>query len=116
MTGRNVFENNSKIADEDVEVLGNGPHIPLPELKEGYEYTITDLPSGRKAVIVTGNGEVEEPITPENADGRVTYKDLRGNDEERTCWCGPFQGCATCGRYQGDGLNDPESRTLRHKD
>lgn len=104
MTGRNVFENNTnKIADEDVEALGDGPHIPLPELKEGYEYAITDLPSGRKAVIVE-----KAPVHPTECD-QVHEK---------------YKSCPNCSRYYdrqksyegAEDLNSPESRTLRHRD
>ena len=109
MAGRNVFENNNQIADEDVEVLGDGPHIPLPELKEGYEYAITDLPSGRKAVVVV---DPNEQVCTHGPDEQCILCKKAG----KSCGCGPFQGCATCGRYQGDGLNSPESRTLRHQD
>lgn len=103
MTGRNVFENNTnKIADEDVEVLGDGPHIPLPELKEGYEYAITDLPSGRKAVVVIDPNEQTDTPEPRSCGGTANHA--------------KYQACEDCGKYKGSALDTPESRTLRHRD
>jgi hypothetical protein len=57
MSGRNVFENNEpelyqEDFQEDLKVVGDGPHVMLPPLAEGHHYAITDLPSGRKAVVV----------------------------------------------------------------
>jgi hypothetical protein len=58
MTSRNVFENNDPRPDEeDVKAVGSSPHIMLPPLVEGYHYTFTDLPSGRKAVTVEKDAE-----------------------------------------------------------
>jgi len=96
MSGRNVFENNERPEDEDFikSIAGENPHVRLPALKDGFAYEIQKLPSGESAVIITGEAEVEEP----------------------SCGCAPYQGCAKCGRYQADGLDSPESRTLRHSD
>jgi hypothetical protein len=65
VSGRNVFENNDAVPDEeDLKAVGNGPHIMLPPLTEGHEYVLTDLPSGRRAVIV-----VEDHIQACNCTG-----------------------------------------------
>jgi len=94
--GRNVFEKNEFPDNEkDIEVLGGeGPAFVLPSLEDGHEYKLKKLPSGKVAV-----------LTEEQSDAI-----------EKTCDCGPYQGCATCSRYQGDDLDSPESRTLRHRD
>jgi hypothetical protein len=90
MSGRNVFEQNDPTPDEeDIKAVGEGPHIMLPPLAEGHEYAITDLPSGRKAVVVV-------------------------DPNEQVCTCKPYQGCSICGKYQGSALDSPESRTERH--
>lgn len=94
---RNMFEENEVNPDEDAQILGDDPHILLPPLAEGREYEITQLPSGRSAV-------------------RVKSEDLSETKQEVSCGCGPYQGCSRCGRYRGDGLNSPDSRTLRHQD
>lgn len=57
MTGRNVFENNDpelyqEDFQEDLRAVGDGPHVMLPPLNEGYRYGLTKLPSGRSAVVV----------------------------------------------------------------
>lgn len=79
MNGRNVFENNDPVPDEeDLKAVGNGPHIMLPPLAEGHEYALTDLPSGRKAVVVV------DPNVQE-------------------CTCGKYQGCALCRKYDQFG-------------
>lgn len=61
---RNVFENNDpKPDEEDAKVLGDGPHVVLPPLAEGFRYEFTSLPGGRTAVTITG--EIEEPEVSE---------------------------------------------------
>ncbi|QEQ93926.1 hypothetical protein SEA_KARDASHIAN_61 [Streptomyces phage Kardashian] len=94
---RNVFESNELGDEADDKILGDDPHILLPPLAEGHEYEITQLPSGRSAVRIKSEDLSEEPVSV-------------------SCGCGPYQGCSRCGKYQGDGLNRPDSRTLRHQD
>lgn len=61
MTGRNVFENNDPVPDEeDIKAVGDGPHIMLPPLAEGHRYGLTKLPSGRTAVVVEDDEENSE--------------------------------------------------------
>jgi hypothetical protein len=94
----NVFENNEPNNDEgDIEELDDQPLVTLPPPGKGNDYKFKLLPSGRIAVVLDG-----EMVTP--------------GDEERTCGCAPYQGCHKCGKYRGDGLNSPDSRTLRHQD
>jgi hypothetical protein len=107
---RNLFEDNEPKPNdvEDHQAAGDGPHVLLPPLPEGSTYELTKLPSGRSAVIVTG-----EPKTEESAEENWQKK---LETARTTCGCGKYQGCTTCGKYQGDDLNSPESRTLRHRD
>lgn len=75
MTSRNVFENNDPVPDkEDVKAVGNGPHIMLPPLSEGHHYALTDLPNGRKAVVVVEDEKTykRRPMTIEKKDDELT--------------------------------------------
>lgn len=52
---RNVFENNQpEPSEEDINAVGNSPHILLPPLAEGYRYELLRLPSGRMTVVTVG--------------------------------------------------------------
>lgn len=99
----NVFENNEPVTDKEaIDELGERVHAMLPPLAEGYRYDLQKLASGRTAVVV-------EEAVKENSELERAFP-----DEEGSCGCGKYQGCSRCGKFQGDGLNSPESRTLRH--
>jgi hypothetical protein len=100
---RNLFESNEPEPEqEDIKAISNGPHVMLPPLAEGYEYELAKLPSGRSAVIVTGEAEVLEPET----------KSCGGTGAHEK-----YKACEDCQKYQGsENLDSPESRTLRHRD
>lgn len=105
---RNLFENNEPEPDEDKDFVknlaGTNPHVMLPPLAEGFQYEIQKLPSGKSAVIVTGEAEV------------VEEKPKRPPRNPDVCDCARYQSCEKCRFYEGGDLNSPESLTLRHKD
>lgn len=103
----NVFENNEGTPGEAiiVEKLDDNLPLVLPKLEEGQRYDFTKLADGRVSITVvegTDDGQWQQWAKSLGSEGR--------------CGCGPYQGCARCGKYQGDDLNTPESRTLRHGD
>jgi hypothetical protein len=106
---RNLFENNESersVEEEeaDFNFTKDAPHTLLPPLAEGYSYEIQKLPSGRQAVVV-------QETHKENTELERAFP-----SEEASCGCGKYQSCSVCRKFQGDALDSPESRTLRHKD
>lgn len=103
---RNVFENNEsewtiEQEEADCNQLQGAPHMVLPPLADGFKYELTQLPSGREAVVVTEDHK-------ENSELERAFP-----DEIKTCGCSPYQGCKGCGKPD-PGLDSLQARTLRH--
>lgn len=62
---RNQFEDNDpslNMAEEDKEFLGDRLYVPLPHLQDGHRYSIADLPSGEKAVVIEQGDTEDEAV------------------------------------------------------
>ncbi|AWN06162.1 hypothetical protein SEA_MIEK_60 [Streptomyces phage Miek] len=87
---RNVFEENEErpeVTRDEALQYGSKVHALLPPLEDGKHYEFVNLTAGT-AIIV--------------------------EDDVEGCGCSPYQGCSSCGKYQGTGENSPESVELRH--